>query len=95
MSQKTLAKTEIEAKIIEVLEEMTVDWDLDLKIGADTRLIEDLMFESVDIVRFIVALEQSLNVKGLPFEKLFMHDSDYVEEILVSQAVVFLEDNLS
>jgi acyl carrier protein len=95
MSQKTLTKAEIEAKIIEVLEEMTVDWDLDLKIGADTRLIEDLMFESVDIVRFVVALEQALNVKGLPFEKLFMDDGDYVEEILVSQAVLFLENNLS
>ncbi|CAN1208839.1 Acyl carrier protein [Tumidithrix helvetica PCC 7403] len=95
MSQQTLAKAEIEAKIIEVLEEMTVDWDLDLKIGSDTRLIEDLMFESIDIVRFVVALEQALNVKGLPFEKLFMHDGDYVEEILVSQAVEFLENNLS
>ncbi|QSJ14029.1 acyl carrier protein [Nostoc sp. UHCC 0702] len=96
MSQSTssLSQKEIELKLINVLQEMTADWDLDLNIAADTRLIEDLAFESIDIVRFVVAVEEAFNVKGLPFQKLLMQDSDYVDEILVSQVVNFLQNHL-
>lgn len=96
MSQSTssLSQKEIELKLINVLQEMTADWDLDLNIAADTRLIEDLAFESIDIVRFVVAVEEAFNVKGLPFQKLLMQDNDYVDEILVSQVVNFLQNHL-
>lgn len=89
------SKEDIKNKLTRVLEEMTADWDLDCSINPTTRLIEDLMFESIDIVRFVVAVEQAFNVKGLPFEKLFMQDGDYVDEILVSQVVDFLHNRLS
>jgi len=87
---------ELTDQVIAVLNEVTMDWELDLEedIGPSTRLIDDLAFESIDIVRFVVALEQHFNCKGLPFEKLFMSDGDYVNELRVNEVVDFLTVSL-
>jgi acyl carrier protein len=91
-----LSREEIQSRAIAVLEDMTVDWELDSTegINSETRLMEDLAFESIDVVQLVVALEKEFDCKGLPFEKLFMHDGDYVDEILVKEVVDFLSDNL-
>ncbi len=93
----TMSPAEIQPKVIEVLQEMTMDWDVDLEggWGPSTRLIEDLAFESIDIVRFVVAIEQAFAVKGLPFEKLFMREGEYVDEMSVSEVTGFLHGNLA
>lgn len=93
----TLTTSEIQSKVIAVLKEMTVDWDIDFEeeIQGSTRLIDDLGFESIDIVQLVVSIEQAFNRKGLPFEKLFMQDGDYVSEIEVQEIVNFLHQNLS
>lgn len=90
-------KPEIEQKIISVLNDMTQDWELDSveAIGPDTGLMNDLEFESIDVVQFAVALEQGFNQKGMPFEQLFMHDGDYVDEIKVSQVADFLDTTIN
>lgn len=87
---------QILAKVVTVLEDMIQDWDLDLPGGltGDTRLMADLAFESIDVVQFVVSLEQAFNRKGLPFEKLFMRDGDYVDDLQVSEVVLFLQDHL-
>jgi acyl carrier protein len=92
----TFSIDEILAKVIAVLEDMTQDWDLELPngINGDTRLMVDLSFESIDVVQFVVSLEQSFSRKGLPFEKLFMRDGDYVDDLQVSEVVAFLEAQL-
>ncbi len=95
MSEQTnnlFGKEEIQAKVIEALESMTVDWDLDLDQGitAETRLMEDMAFESIDVVQLVVALEQRLNRKNIPFEHLFLKEGDYVDDLVVSEVVEFL-----
>lgn len=92
----TFTQEEIQSRVVAVLEEMTRDWDLDSSEGIDveTGLMEDLAFESIDVVQLVVALEKEFNSKGLPFEKLFMHEGDYVDEILVKDVVAFLSNNL-
>jgi acyl carrier protein len=89
--------SEIEQKVISVLNEMTQDWELDSSegIGPKTGLMNDLEFESIDIVQLAVGLEQKFDQKGLPFESLFMRDGDYVDEILVSDIVDFMASNIS
>jgi acyl carrier protein len=87
---------EIEQKIISVLNDMTQDWELESDgIGAKTGLMNDLEFESIDIVQLAVGLEQNFDKKGLPFENLFMRDGDYVSEIYVSDIVEFMAANIS
>jgi acyl carrier protein len=91
-----LSREEIQSRVIAVLEDMTADWELDSTegISSETRLMEELAFESIDVVQLVVALEKEFNCKGLPFEQLFMQDGDYVDEILVKDVVDFLSENL-
>lgn len=88
----TLSQADIESRVIAVLNDMTADWDLEITggIGPHVHLMRDLSFESIDVVQFVVSLEQNLNRKGIPFEKLFMRDGDYVEDLQVSEIVEFL-----
>lgn len=92
----SLSKADIEPRVITVLNDVTMDWDLELPdgIGSSTRLMEDLGFESIDVVQLVVSLEQEFERKSLPFEQLFMKDGDYVPELTVEQVTVFLEGSL-
>jgi acyl carrier protein len=97
MEKRSMNTSEIEQKVISVLNDMTQDWELDSDegIGPKTGLMNDLEFESIDIVQLAVALEQNFDKKGLPFEQLFMKDGDYVDEIYVSELVEFMGSNLN
>lgn len=87
----------IQLKVITVLQDMIADWELDdvNEIDAETKLMEDLAFESLDVVQFVVALEKAFEQKNLPFQNLFMRDGDYVDEIKVKEVVEFLNKNLT
>jgi acyl carrier protein len=92
-----ISKDEILAELVDLLRDMTSDWDLDFDdaIGPDTKLIADLEFESIDIVQLVVAIEKHFKRKGLPFEELLMADGRYVEEVVVSDTVTFLYRHLN
>ena len=92
-----MEKAGIQEKVVTVLNDMTQDWELDLAdgISSETGLMRDLEFESIDVVQLAVSLEQSFVQKGLPFEKLFMRDGDYVDEIYVKEIVDFMQGNVS
>jgi acyl carrier protein len=85
-------RADVEQAVVAVANETISDWDIDLPGGitVDTLLIHDLAFESIDIVQFAVAIEQATERKGLPFEKLFMRDGNYVDDVRLSQVVDFL-----
>jgi acyl carrier protein len=85
-------RADVEEAVVAVANETISYWDIDLPNGitVDTMLIQDLAFESIDIVQFAVAIEQAAERKGLPFEKLFMRDGNYVDDIRLSQVVDFL-----
>jgi acyl carrier protein len=82
----------IEAKVIAIANETIADWGIDLPGGItrDTKLVEDLNFESMDIVQFAVGIERAFDRKGLPFERLFMKDGGYVEDLNIAQVTEFL-----
>ena len=83
--------------IVDILEEMTSDWDIEFSgpIGAGTKIIADLSFESIDVVQFIVAIEEHFQIRGLPFEELIMVDGRYVDEVEVGETVSFLHKQLN
>jgi acyl carrier protein len=84
------------AALVGIVEEMTSDWDTTFEgqIGADTRLIQDLEFESIDIVQLIVAIETRFNRRDLPFEEVLMADGRYVDELSLGEVAEFLEKRL-
>jgi acyl carrier protein len=99
MSDQTstkLTKEEIQSTVIDVIKDVTSDWDLEIEgeINGGTGLIGDLAFESIDMVQLVVSLEKKLNRKNIPFERLVMEEGDYVNEVLVSEVVEFLESEL-
>src|SRR5678816_3635534 len=86
----------IERGVVQVINELVADWELDQPTGVrgSTRLMEDLEFESIDSVQLAVSLEQHFEQSGLPFEKLFMRDGDYVDDLTVGEIAVFLRSHL-
>jgi acyl carrier protein len=91
------SKETILQDLIHILENMTYDWDMEFTgpIGPATKLIADLAYESIDVVQFIVAIEERFQRRGLPFEELVMVDGRYVDEIKVSETVDFLFRHLN
>ena len=90
-------KDQIIQGLVDILEDMTSDWDLEFdgSIGADTKLMEDLEFESIDVVQFVTAIEEHYGSRGLPFEELLMIDGRYVDEVVVDKTADFLIRHLN
>ncbi len=89
-------KEDILNELIKILEDMSSDWDLDYSDGikGDTRLVADLLFESIEIVQLLVAIEQHFNLKNVPSEKLLMRDGNYVPDLTVSEIANFLSEEM-
>ncbi|PSB32724.1 acyl carrier protein [Chlorogloea sp. CCALA 695] len=87
----------IQVKVIAVLQDMIADWELDdiNEIDAETKLMEDFAFESLEVVQFVVCLGKEFERRNLPFQNLFKHDGDYVDKIKVKEVVGFLNKNIS
>ena len=88
----TATREGILAEVVKVLTELTEDWDVDFGagLGADTRLVSDLSFESIDVVHFVTALEEHYGRRDLPFQDILMEDGKYVEDIRGGDVVDFL-----
>lgn len=97
MEPSTPLRDAVRDDIVQILKEMTQDWDLDLSdgIGGSTRLMADLACESMDIVMLIVAIEERFARKGLPFETLLMREGRYVSELSVNEVTDFLVRELA
>lgn len=97
MVEASYTRDSIHEGVVCIIKDITLDWDLDIEggIGNETRLVADLDFESIDIVEFVVAIEEHFKRKGLPFEELLMKDGVYVQEITVQESVTFLFKNLN
>ena len=95
--ENSMDSGQILTNLVEILEEITQDWDTELsgKIGADTSLMNDLTFESIDVVMLIVAIEERFKKTGLPFDELLMIDGRYVDDLRVSGLVSFLDKHLN
>ncbi|HNU70196.1 MAG TPA: acyl carrier protein [Thermodesulfobacteriota bacterium] len=95
MSEYT--KERIIQDLVDILEDMTSDWDLefDAAIGPQTRLMADLEFESIDVVQYVTAIEERFGQRGLPFEELLMIDGRYVDEVAVGDTAEFLYRHLN
>jgi acyl carrier protein len=83
---------EILAKLIVTLKDFTQDWDSEFEGDYErgTTLLGDLGFESIDIIQFIVAIEEDLGLFKTPFDKLLMKDGRYVDDLSLGQLADFL-----
>lgn len=70
-----------------LLKDFTQDWDsaTDDPITRETRLFADLGFESIDIIQLIVAIQEEVVKRNVPFDSLLMKEGRYVDDLSVGQ----------
>ncbi len=87
-----MTRDQVFADVVKVLTDLTSDWDVAFDGGftAETGLVSDLSFESIDVVHFVTALEEHYQRRDLPFQDILMEDGKYVEDIHLGDVVDFL-----
>lgn len=78
--------------LIALLEDFTQDWDSasDAPITRETKLFADLGFESIDIIQLIVAMQEEVVKRNMPFDSLLMKEGRYVDDLSVGQIADYL-----
>lgn len=86
---------EMMPRIVAIIEDFLEDFDTDFEdeITADTLLLSDLGFESIDIIQLVVAIEDDLGQRDVPFEQLLMKNGAYVDDLSVGALVDFVSEN--
>ena len=90
-----LQKVETVERLKQVLGDFVEDWGLDAEITAETRLVADLEFDSIDVIQFVVEVEKAFQNRNLGFQSLLMQDGRYVDDLSVGQIARFLDGRLS
>ena len=92
----TVTSEQLVGKLAELLEDFTQDWDNEFEgeMTRQTRLLADLGFESIDIIQLVVAIEEMVGKRKLPFNELLMRDGRYVDELSIGQIADFLVTKL-
>ena len=85
---------QVQSDIIEILQDMTQEWDMDLsEINGNTKLMEDLGFVSVDIIHLVVSIEEHFKQK-LGFNALLMRAGRYVDDLSIEEISSFVSHQL-
>ena len=90
-----LQNLQIKERLYATLTDFIDSWGLDAEITADTRLVADLEFDSIDVIQLTVAFEKAFNTRKLGFQDLLMQDGRYVDDLTVGQIEGFLERRLT
>ena len=93
----TPGKRDFEQETIAILKDITKDWDsgFDGGITADTKIVGDMGFESIDVVILVTAIETHFNRRDLPFENLLMTEGRYVDDLSVREIAAFLAQHVA
>jgi len=85
------SRQSILASVISTIESIVQDWDLDQPITAETRLVADLGFESIDLIQMVAALEQEFGRPNFSFADLLIVDGRYVDDLTVGRIAEALD----
>jgi acyl carrier protein len=89
-----LSRQTILSTVTGTIESLVQDWDLDQSIDADTRLVADLGFESIDLIQMVAALEQEFGRPNISFSELLIADGRYVDDLTIQQIADALADRV-
>ena len=85
----------IETTVIQTLEAFIQDWGLDAEITPATTIVEDLEFDSIDVIQFTVELDKAFGNRKIGFQELLMKDGRYVDDLSVAEFSAFLQGKLA
>lgn len=81
--------------VVATTESLVQDWDLTQPIDAETRLVADLGFESIDLIQMAAALEQEFGRSSVVFADLLIVDGRYVDDLTVGQIAEVLATGIA
>jgi acyl carrier protein len=90
-----LQTVDIGARLRLTLAEFVEDWGLDIEITPETSLVGDLEFDSIDVIQFVVAMENAFQSRKIGFQDLLMQEGRYVDDLTVAQIEAFLRERLA
>lgn len=90
-----MTNAEISMKLRRTLAEFVADWGLDVEVEDRTSLVQDLEFDSIDVIQFVVAIENAFQSRNLGFQSLLMQDGRYTDDLSVGQIEAFLAKRLA
>lgn len=90
----SLRRDTILSSVVTTIEDVVQDWELDEPVSAQTRLVADLGFESIDLIQMVAALEQKFGYPNVSFAELLITDGRYVDDLTVGQVAEALTARL-
>ena len=85
----------IEDRLKATVAEFVADWGMTAPIERGTKLVEDLEFDSIDVIQLVVEVEKAFGSRKLGFQDLLMVDGRYVDDLTVGQMSDFLSARLT
>ena len=82
-----IERSDTSARVVATLEDLTCDWDLEERIGPQTRVVADLGFESIDLIQMVAAFEQAFRPHRISLVDMLVADGRYVDDLSVEQMV--------
>ena len=91
----SVTKEQVFKDLVSILEDLSDEWELPDEITMETSFLNDLGFESIDIVAFGTAIEEFYE-RTFPFAEYLAEISQREElDIRVSEVVEFIHMNLN
>ena len=78
--------------LLTILHDVVPGWEMGFAgtITPETRFGADLAFESIQLVRLVVAIQERFQRQSLPFQELLIRDDRVVDDLRVKDVVDFL-----
>jgi acyl carrier protein len=80
-----LDRRAIDLAVISTIQTLVQDWDLEEPIDADTRVVADLAFESIDLIQMVAALEEAFVLPNGACVDLLIVNGRYVDDLTIDQ----------
>jgi acyl carrier protein len=90
-----LTSADISERLRATLSAFVADWGLGAEITAETSLVADLEFDSIDVIQFVVEMEKAFGSRNLGFQSLLMQEGRYIDDLEVGQIEAFLATRLA
>src|SRR5215470_13540863 len=90
----TVSREKVQDEVLELLRGVARDWEFDKPLTADTRLLSDLAFESLDLVVLGAAVQERFR-QQFPFPEFFAEIGQrQVRDLTIGEWVDFIYKHL-
>ena len=86
-----LEVVQIEERLKATVADFVADWGLDAPITRETKLVDDLEFDSIDVIQLVIEIEKSFGSRNLGFQELLMNNGRYVDDLSIGDMGDFLQ----